>query len=202
MYTYLNGEQDFKGDGEKLLPIQFYEKENINTLISIFCERLQNVRNIMLEISNDTLLDTASGEQLDEIGRQINIYRLENQDDEQYRAMLWLFIQAQLSEGTRDDIVNLLKKFTGGRAVWVYKGFGPFVDVNMFSWCIGTHDYAKSVVDLFPVNTNLRLCTHGRGHFFGFEGGGEFVSGFGSTTLEEGFETGQGGLASLIYSRT
>lgn len=202
MYEYINKSEEFASEGVALLPMQFYNKENITKLSQIACSRLQDMHNRIVDVATKRLLENATGEQLDEIGRQMNIYRLQEQTDEQYRSMIYMFIYAQISESTRDEIVALLKLFTGGQAVWLYRGFGTVVDVIIYSWCVGTQDFADVIAGLFPINTDLRICTHGRGHYFGFEGGGEFVKGFGTTDEEQGYELSGGGISSLIYSTT
>lgn len=202
MYEYIEKSDKFASDGVALLPMQFYNKDNITNLTNIACSRLQDMHNRIVDLATKRLLDSANGEQLDEIGRQMNIYRLQEQTDEQFRSMIYMFIYAQVSECTRDEIVALLRLFTGGQAVWLYRGFGSVVDVIIYSWCIGTQDFADVLASLFPINTDLRICSHGRGHYFGFEDGGEFVKGFGTTDDETGYELSGGGISSLIYTNT
>lgn len=201
MYTYLDekDESAFVEEGVRLLPMQFARSENIQNIVNLSCERVAFLVEKAKEIANETLLETAYGAQLEEIGGQLNIPRLLNQTDEQYRSMLWMHIYAKTSGPSRDEVVNLLKLFTGGEVVWLYKGAGYTVDVNMYTWCIGDESYSDTIRSIFPVNTDLRVCSFGRGFAFGFEGTPE-VKGFGSTSDAVGFEIGSGGMASLLFT--
>jgi hypothetical protein len=199
-YTYISDNKTFIDDTLKLVTQQYYGKENINSLVEIIADRYLNIRDNISSLIDERLLNTATGKNLDDIGEQMNIYRLEGQSDEQYRAMIWLYILAQESDITRDDIVSLLKAFTGGEAVWVYKGYKDDVDVNMYTWCIGGVEYKDFLVGIFPINTSLRICSHGRGFFFGFNEDDAFIKGFGTITEEEGYEMTAGSLASLVYT--
>lgn len=88
------------------LPYQFKTQENIENLISLYANRTQNVEDIFWELLELRFLEDALGQQLDNLGKILDIER-EGLSDDDYRIRLIAKIAQHNSEGTPEDLIAI-----------------------------------------------------------------------------------------------
>ena len=101
---------------------QFKDKVRFGDLLTSYVEEVQSIEDALLEIQNETELPDAAGQQLDNIGEIVGEERF-GRSDLQYRTALSARIQLNLSEGTREDIINLMLAVSGGVPVQITEFF-------------------------------------------------------------------------------
>jgi hypothetical protein len=85
---------------------QFQGKPYIEGLITSLTDRVQELENVMFEIVDGFLLDTAVGEQLDVLGRIVNQPRA-GRDDTTYRLWLKARILVNRGSGLPEEFIAL-----------------------------------------------------------------------------------------------
>lgn len=94
-------------EGKGLLLSQFREKERIEAVLCALSDGVQEIENASWQVLTERWLDTGVGEQLDGIGRLVNLAR-EGWNDETYRAFLRAQILVLRSNGTWPDLFGIL----------------------------------------------------------------------------------------------
>ena len=85
---------------------QFQGKPYIEGLVTSLTDRVQELENVMFEIVDGFLLDTAVGEQLDVLGRIVNQPR-GGRDDDTYRLWLRARILVNRGSGLPEEFITL-----------------------------------------------------------------------------------------------
>lgn len=177
------------------LLFQFKEADNIKGLVKVFTDELQIVEAEAIKLLTLRILEIATGKQLDNIGEVLKTPR-RNQTDEEYRATLKIRNVRQTASGTTEDILDILRLFTGDADVNLYRGLKYFVDITYFGDCNTNAKDVATIQSFFPVVTALRIVLTS-GKPFGFDGDAG-ADGFGSVT-----DVSAGGsLVSLLHSTT
>lgn len=177
------------------LLFQFKESDNIKSLVSVFTDELQLVEAEAIKILTLRILEIATGQQLDNIGEILKTPR-RNANDEEYRIVLKIRNIRQTSEGTTEDILDILRLFTGDSEVNLYRGLKYFVDITYFGDCNTRARDVATIQSFFPVVTSLRIVLTS-GIPFGFLGDAG-AEGFGSIHDV----TAGGSFVSLLHSTT
>jgi len=94
----------------------FKGKPNIQALLDAYIQQVQEIENALFQLLENRTLETAVGVQLDNLGRLIGQARGELSDAD-YRILLRARILANKSNGTIDDIVEMLQIATSGSSV-------------------------------------------------------------------------------------
>lgn len=183
----------FRQRSKDLLLDQFKLSTNINLLLDLQIAAEEDFQNLIVEWAERRLLSTASGSWLDEIGAQLGVVRLSNNDDT-YKASILAATKSSVSAGTRDDIVSILQDITSDSEVDLYIG-GKTVEINIFSGCYDNVQSVESIRRFFPVLTFLRVLLR-ESTPFGFEGDDES---FGLSSVFETVRSG-GAMSSRAYS--
>lgn len=187
---------DFVQGGIDYIPSDIFQnKENALSLITIFLERLREMDLRLVEMAEMRTVLMAEGENLDEIGRQLGIYR-NGLNDPEYRAVIIILTGNNSKSGTREDVIATLRQLFGENGATVYKGYNYRVDINIFNTCMEVTDILPQIIDMLPLVTHLRVVEN-NGYPFGFEGDNEA---FGwSSVWDEERDLGAGGMASLVF---
>lgn len=149
-------DQTFTQDAFNDLPPFMRQKENIAKLLVMLVNRWDVVQTETIKLAYMTLLDNAEGKFLRDIAERMFI-TVGDQSDSQLKAYIKFKALKQDSEGTRSDIVNLLKLVSGGDYINIYKGINNFVEVTFPTECLALEQVGAELEDIFPVNTNLLL---------------------------------------------
>lgn len=91
---------------------QFQDSSNLEGLITIYVNEIQDLENAIIQILEDTLIDTAVGINLDHIGDIVGEER-QTRSDDQYRPAIKTRIKLNLSNGTHENIIELIKAIAG-----------------------------------------------------------------------------------------
>lgn len=186
---------DFVRGGFDYLPSDiFKDKENFNTVLRILLERLESMDQKMVELAELRTTLNATDENLDEIGKQLGIYR-NGLNDPEYRAVILILTGNNAKSGTRSDIIATLKQLFGDEGVTTYKGYNYRLDINVFNTCMEIPDILPQIIDMLPLVTHLRLVEN-QGYPFGMEGDEQA---FGFSSVYDSNRQGAGGLSTLIY---
>jgi hypothetical protein len=148
----------FVEDGLKELPYDQLQKENYTKLLSVILKRMDKCQLEAVKLTYLRFLDNATGDMLDSIASRFFIPR-GDKSDEDLRASIKLFALRQRNQGTRKDIVNILKVLTSNGFVKIYKGVNNYLEVCISVDCIDIREIKSEIETLFPINTNLTLCS-------------------------------------------
>lgn len=186
---------DFVKGGVDYLPSGIFDgKENFQTVLRILLERLEFIDKKMVELAELRTTLNAEDFNLDEIGRQLGIFR-NGLNDPEYRAVIMILTGNNSKSGTRADIISTLKQLFGDDGVTTYKGYNYRLDINIFNTCMEVTDILPQIVDMLPLVTHLRVVEN-QGYPFGMEGDAQA---FGFASVYDDNRTGTGGLSTLIY---
>lgn len=186
---------NFVQDGFDYLPSGIFDdKENFQKTLRILLERLEFIDKKMVELAEKRTTLNAEDAILDEIGRQLGIYR-NGLNDPEYRAVIMILTGNNSKSGTRADIISTLKQLFGDEGVTTYKGYNYRLDINVFNTCMEITDILPQILDMLPLVTHLRVVEN-QGYPFGMEGDAQA---FGFASVYDTERTGAGGMSTLIY---
>lgn len=164
----LDKEDDFVQNSLDRLPYQFENAPNMNQMVEVWANNMKEMSDKSIDYAIGTMIDNATGVNLIEIGKQMKVPDT-GQTEEEYRGTLKLHTLSLVNSGTRDDIMNILQVFSGDPDVVFYHGYGFNMDVVIFTWCLGGASNGQQIADLFPLCSDLRILSRGRGYTFGFQ---------------------------------
>lgn len=186
---------NFVQDGFDYIPSDIFDgKDNFQTTLRILLERLEFIDKKMVELAELRTTLNAEDAILDEIGRQLGIYR-NGLNDPEYRAVIMILTGTNSKSGTRADIISTLKQLFGDDGVTTYKGHNYRLDINIFNTCMEVTDILQQIVEMLPLVTHLRVVENDD-YPFGFEGDAQA---FGFASVYDTERYGAGGMSTLIY---
>lgn len=186
---------NFVQDGFDYIPSGIFDgKDNFQTTLRILLERLEFIDKKMVELAELRTTLNAEDAVLDEIGRQLGIYR-NGLNDPEYRAVIMILTGTNAKSGTRADIISTLKQLFGDDGVTTYKGYNYRLDINIFNTCMEVTDILQQIVEMLPLVTHLRVVEND-GYPFGLEGDAQA---FGFASVYDADRFGTGGMSTLIY---
>ncbi len=186
---------DFVNGGIDYLPGDFLKsKENLVKILTVYLNRLKDVDDMLVKLSEGRLLKNATGLNLDEIGEQVGIPR-NGLSDINYRAAIIILLASSAQHGTRPEVIQTLAQLFGEGNFTTYKGDNYRFDINISKTCFDIETSLQEIQDMLPLPTHLRL-TSSNGGPFGFAGD-RTAFGFGS--VHDPQNTGDGGLSHLIF---
>lgn len=139
---------------------QFKDKENFTKLLDLFIEAEEDFQKLIVGIGAIRLLENAEGAWLDEIGSQLGVARL-SQNDDSYKANILATTRSILNAVTRDNIVEILQDITADSEVTIYRG-GNIVEISIFEGCFDNIQSMEAINRFFPVLTFLRIISRSR----------------------------------------
>ena len=159
-------------DAKARLLFQYQGKANIEALISsLSSEQIQDLEDVLFDISTRLNIDTSVGVQLNNIGVIIGQPR-NGQNDATYRLFLKGKAGRNVSEGDIERVLSIWKIITGGSVVQVIEIFPA--NIELFSDIPVPDALASDAFDLMQdvVGAGIRVVSSviGSDHPFGFEG--------------------------------
>ncbi len=146
----------FVGDSIDDLPYD-QRTPNMVKLLTLVAERFDSVQTTAIDLAYMRFLDNAPSAILDQIAERFFITR-GNKSDDTLRTEIKLFALRQTSQGTRDDIVNILRIISGvGGYLKIYKAENNYIQVAVSVDCLELSEIRINVEELFPFNTNLQF---------------------------------------------
>lgn len=115
-------EIDYVATGSELLLSQFYGKPRIEGLLQSYLNRLVEIQddtNYLLQFRG---IDSATGYQLDLIGKIVGQNR-EGRNDDSYRIIIKVKILVNNSNGTPKEVLQILKSVTNATVVRMFEHF-------------------------------------------------------------------------------
>jgi hypothetical protein len=109
---------------------QFKGKTKLEVLLRVFAKQVQELENVFFDLLFLRSLDKAFGFQLDELGRLLDLER-EGRNDKTYRQWLKARIRLNLSSGTPEDIIALIRAMVGDKDVEIIESFPAHFDVKV-----------------------------------------------------------------------
>jgi|Deesub1362B_J571_1020462.scaffolds.fasta_scaffold00598_20 hypothetical protein len=89
------------------------EDSNNYKVLSIIAEEFDEIEQVIEQLRNSRFVEIATGRSLDYIAKLFNLTRKSEETDEELRGRLQVELQKYLSCGTLNDILNVIKYFTG-----------------------------------------------------------------------------------------
>ena len=148
----------FSEDGLSELPYIQIQRENFRKLAELIVKRFDDAQNAAVSLAYARFLDIAEGEMLDKIASHYFIER-NGKTDRTLRSAIKIFALRQNTEPTRPEIVKILNVLTDSGFVKIYKGTNNYIEVVLSIDCVPMKDLASEIEGLFPINTNLKLCS-------------------------------------------
>ena len=174
----------------------YLKKDNLVKFLTIFLDRLEALDNAWIELAEYRLLVNAQGVVLDDIGKQMGLYR-NGQSDDDFRTILLIRQAAAGKGGTRPQVEESLQNLFSTTNWSLYKGTNYRIDLYASSPCFDLVNISEDIVETFPIMTQLRIVeTDYLNMGFGFEGD-EDAGGFGSSNDESASEAGM--LLKVVY---
>lgn len=149
------------------LVTQFKGKNIFDKLLTIFVTQIQEVEDVFNEIMIERCLDTAVGVQLDGLGDVVGEDR-QGRNDDDYRVAIRARISLNLSEGTPEDIIFLMRSISDGSAIDLREFFPAAITAEIIDPIDGIIDPVKTVVFLLsakPAGVKAQLKYHVAGPF-------------------------------------
>lgn len=146
---------------------QFKDKTTLEAVLRVFAEQVQGLEYVFFDLLHLRSLDQAFGAQLDELGRLLDLER-EGRDDDIYRQWLKARIRLNLSSGTPEDIIALVRAVVGDKEIEMIESFPAHFDVKL-NEPIGVKGNQVSKLMLSGKPAGVR------GIFHWFESGTPFV---------------------------
>lgn len=175
--------EDHISEVKDRLLAQFKDDENFNFLLETFGGEAQKIENVLYEIWGFNL-DNAIKKRLELEGEQVGVYRpltgAAANDDDIYRALIKAAIIIKYSNGTYQDIYNLLRQLgattiraatipeSGNLKLYVKGNF--IIDIDQVLEKINEAT-APIVIQLIKINNTSPLGFAGNPEAFGFNGG-------------------------------
>lgn len=179
--AYITPRPEFTQEAIDQVLVQFKNSPNYNDIIRIFSDRVSGVYEASVETVYSFLINEAVGEQLDEIGAKLKIYRRDASDDV-YRTKIKLYMGSFRGSATRDEIVELLISLADNGDARIYKGINGFIDVSMLSVNLTDPESGAEMASIFPILADLSISNRTEEVPFGFTDARHVVGGFGDST--------------------
>jgi hypothetical protein len=100
--------EDHVERGLARLPSQFRDKPKLKAFLTVLMTPAQPLEDALWQLLTERDIDTAIGDQLDQIGVIVNQPRLGN-DDDTYRRFLYVRIAINRSSGTPEELIRIAK---------------------------------------------------------------------------------------------
>lgn len=145
---------------------ELYKRQpNIEAILTAFVDEIQALEEAIFGISSMTSIYDSIGEQLDMLGRLLDLGR-EGFDDEQYRIRLLAKIAQNVSKGTPEDVINVFKLLMRARYVQLEEVFPASMNLtaigaNQIGDIADIKDAVKESalagvsIDIFAVVSNI-----------------------------------------------
>lgn len=185
--------ENYDQDVEDLILDQFKDKEIYLSFVSAIRDIQKDFEKLLVDLGEQRRLPLASGEQLTDIGRELGIIRT-TEDDNDYRAAIYLAAYKKNANGTRDEIASALYQISGFMP-FIYVGLSRAVEITLNGEILPSNETLQEIIKILPINTSYNI---GQAPFesdpFGFDGD-DTCGGFGSVNQLD--DSTVGGFCSL-----
>ncbi len=189
-------DDDFVTDTLSEYPDYLQSKEHFIKLAGWYAEQWKALDDEVVKLGYLRLLDNATGVLLDNIGSFLGVDRYDQADDS-FRGRIKLRSLRQTTDGTRDEIINLLTIIFGGESPRVFKGDHGFVELTIPASCLSRSTLSEELEDLFPISTNLWLLERRTGKPFNLVDSKDNVQPVGTGGLSDS-KLGEDGAESVL----
>jgi hypothetical protein len=160
---------------------QYKGKPTIEALITAWVGQVQELEQILIDLSTQRSIDTASGIQLDLIGELLNKPR-NGRSDADYRILLLAKIAQNISRGTPEDVIAVFKILTSSSRVQL--GDGHLGEIYLLADHVLSQDEVNFILQEMIFVDSAAVRIQGVGSFepddsFAFDGS-NLAKGFGS----------------------
>lgn len=146
---------DIATNGEERLLPQFNKSEKIKGLLKSLIGAAQPTEDTLFKVMQETGIDTATGVQLDVIGKLLNVPR-GTKNDTNYREFLYGQVAVNSANGTPENIITLVRLVTGSQDVALSEYFPAEVHIQV----TGGVNIPEGFLDLVsPVGVGTYLAT-------------------------------------------
>lgn len=146
--------------------IQHLNKDNFNLLLKLFLTDLDNLEQTAFELVNQIDIDIATGYWLDLIGKIVGISRA-GYNDVEYRKRIKTKIGVNTSDGTPNNIINIIKLATDSTSS-ILREYYPAYFISVINAADDVSGYVYDLInDIKPVGVGFELIQN--------NSGGEFV---------------------------
>lgn len=164
---------------------QYKQSERIRGIISDITIQVQQIEDMLFDVLDGRTIDTAIGQQLDNLGKILGLNRVPGQSDEEYRTLLKAQIIVNVSNGEPSQVINFFKILTN--AMQIYLGDLAFGEVSVMSELVLTQDdvdlYFKQIKRVLGAGIRVEsLGTFDIAEPFAFAGTYAIGRGFGDST--------------------
>ena len=121
---------DHNDQAKARLTQEYKNKSNFNSLIDIRVNQIQDLENALFTFLEGRQLDFAVGVQLDLIGGLLGQARPFGMSDDIYRGLLFAQIAINTSEGTKENVINLLN-LLGAEGLRVFETYPAGIDIQV-----------------------------------------------------------------------
>lgn len=179
-----------------LLLDQFKEKDAYLAFIEVIKDTQKDFERLLVDLAEKRRLPLAEGQQLTDIGQDLGVDRTTD-DDNEYRAAIYLAGFKKKAGGTRDEVAAALNQISGTMP-FLYSGLYKIVDVTLNTEGKPSLETIQEITRILPINTSYII-----GHApddskpFGFDGDDD-CGGFGSVNQPDDEDVG-GWCSMLAY---
>ncbi len=147
-------EDDFVKDALAEFPKKQQGQEAFIKLAEWSAQGWKNLDDEVVKLGYMRLLDNAEGVLIDNIGDLFGMSR-GAQTDESYRANIKLRSLRQVTDGSRDDVVDLMRIMFSGQTPLIYKGIRGFMEITVPTNCLDSTALSLELESMLPATTNL-----------------------------------------------
>lgn len=141
--------------GLELLPHQFRNKLNVESLLSSFTSELDQINNDIFTLVDNFNVDDATGIYLDYIGKVVGEIRNGDNDDD-FRKRIEIRILINNSEGTPNDILEILSELTETNKVKIWEHF-PCSSIFYTNGNNGNSETLNALLKSAPATSEISL---------------------------------------------
>jgi len=138
---------DHVGRAAENMISQYHDKANINAVLASYADQCQKAEDMMWDVADSHLLDSATGNRLDTVGKIVGQPRKGSGDD-QYRLYIRARIRVNRSNGKVEDMAALMQILLEGYESHYVPLFPATVSIRASGLDLATHD-AGAIAELF-----------------------------------------------------
>lgn len=141
----------------------FQRKENYLKVLEIFTERTQILENIIFALMSAKLIENATGDILNKIGKMVGrirpIYGPAATDDDKYRSLIYAKIAENICQGTHEELIEILKLF-GAEKVYLNNVYSAGLTVNINGTILLSLDEIRTILSLITASIEIDLTNY------------------------------------------
>lgn len=108
---------------------QYKGKVRLEALIESIVNPLQEIEDVLNALGTNRWIDSASGVQLDKVGKIVGAYRETGQSDEDFRSIIKVQVILNLNQGTPEEIISAAQFYIGAIFIWYLEVYPAAVDI-------------------------------------------------------------------------